>query len=68
MRCFRQRIRRGDKETEDGRECRRQERNRGAAGFEVDGYTPLHLSAWQGHAEAARALMVAGADKEAKDK
>eukprot|EP00961_Rhodomonas_salina_P138373 1861219-Rhodomonas_salina.1 len=32
------------------------------------GCTPLHEAAVKGHAEAARALMEAGADKEAKNK
>eukprot|EP00961_Rhodomonas_salina_P109558 1474708-Rhodomonas_salina.1 len=49
-------------------EWRREEWEGGKSSADGDGYTPLYLAAWQGHAEAARALMVAGADKEAKDK
>ena len=33
-----------------------------------DGWTPLILAAYKGHTECARLLLLAGADKEAKDK
>eukprot|EP00961_Rhodomonas_salina_P108221 1457066-Rhodomonas_salina.1 len=34
----------------------------------LDCVTPLHYAAWKAEAEAAKALLEAGADKEAKDK
>ena len=44
--------------------------NKGAnvRGRDKDGFTPLHLAAYEGNAKAVNVLLQAGADIEAKDK